>query len=129
MERTQRGEKVRAVLRYLVTAIGRPTNFKTMMARSRLQPLGHDPPPSPLPPSPRPLRNADGGWRCRGLCVSPCSSASLRLMPFPKTTRPPPLPVESICRPSEQHFATLRISFQRRHILLQMHQPVLLLPP
>ena len=27
-ERTQHGDEVRAVLRYLVTAIGRPTNFK-----------------------------------------------------------------------------------------------------
>ena len=29
-ERTQHGGEVRAVLRYLVTAIGRPTNSKTM---------------------------------------------------------------------------------------------------
>ena len=35
-ERTQHGEEVRAVLRYLVTATERPTNFKTMMARPRL---------------------------------------------------------------------------------------------
>ena len=35
-EKTQQGEEVRAVLRYLVTAIERSTNFKTMMARLRL---------------------------------------------------------------------------------------------
>ena len=73
-ERNIHGEKVRAVLRYLVTAIGRPANFKTLMARPRLESLGHDAPPSP---SPRPLRYADGGWRCRSLCASLCSCASL----------------------------------------------------
>ena len=52
-ERTQHGEEVRAVLRYLVvTAIGRPTILKTMMARTRLQSLGHDAPLPPLPPYP-----------------------------------------------------------------------------
>ena len=51
-ERTQRGEEVRAVLRYLVTAIERLTNFKTMMARPRLQSLGHDDPLPPPPASP-----------------------------------------------------------------------------
>ena len=35
-ERTQHGGEVRAVLRYLVTAIGRPTTFKTMMSQPRL---------------------------------------------------------------------------------------------
>ena len=35
-EKTQDGEEVRAVLRYLVTAIGRPKNFKTIMAGPRL---------------------------------------------------------------------------------------------
>ena len=55
-ERTQHDGEVRAVLRYLVTAVGRPTKFKTMMARPKLQSLGHDtpPPPPPLPPSPPP---------------------------------------------------------------------------
>ena len=52
-ERTQHGEEVRAVLHYLSTAIGMSTNFKTMMARPRLQSLGHDAPPSP-PPVPLP---------------------------------------------------------------------------
>ena len=68
-ERTQHGEGVRAVLRYLVTAMGRPTNSKTMMARPRLQFLEHGAPPSTPPsslPPPRPLRDADGVWRCRG---------------------------------------------------------------
>ena len=37
----------------------------------------------PLPPCPRPLRDADGGWRCRSLCASLCSFASLRFMPIP----------------------------------------------
>ena len=41
MARTQHAQEVRAVLRYLVTAIGRPINFKTTMARPRLQSLGH----------------------------------------------------------------------------------------
>ena len=52
-ERTQYGDEVRAVLRYLVTAIGRPTNFKTRMARPRLESLGMTP---PLPPSPPPRK-------------------------------------------------------------------------
>ena len=47
-ERTQHREEVRAFLRYLVTAIGRPINFKTMMARPRLQST----PPLPPPLSP-----------------------------------------------------------------------------
>ena len=40
-------------------------------------------PPSPLPPSPlpRPLSDADGGCRCRSLCASLRSFASLRFMP------------------------------------------------
>ena len=33
--RTQQGEKVRAALRYVVTAIGRPTSSNMMMARPR----------------------------------------------------------------------------------------------
>ena len=41
-EKTQQGGEVKAVLRYLVTAIGRPTTVKTMMARPRLQSLGQD---------------------------------------------------------------------------------------
>ena len=41
-ERTQHREEIRAVLRYFVTAIGRPTKFKRMMARPRLQSLGQD---------------------------------------------------------------------------------------
>ena len=51
-ERTQHDEEVRAVLCYLVTATRRPTFFKTMMAKPRLQSLGHDAPPSPPPPAP-----------------------------------------------------------------------------
>ena len=50
-ERRQHGEQVRAVSRYLVTAIGRRTNFKTMMAKPRLQSLGHGAPPPPFPPA------------------------------------------------------------------------------
>ena len=44
------GRSYRAVLRYLVTAVGRPTTFKTIVAKPRLESLGHDPPPPP--PSP-----------------------------------------------------------------------------
>ena len=85
-EKTQHGEEVRAVLCYLVTAIKSPTTFNTMMAKPRLQSLGHDAPPSapppflpfplppsrsplpapPLSPSPRPLRTHEyklGGAR------------------------------------------------------------------
>ena len=49
-ERTQQGEEVRAVLRYLVTVIRRPTDCKAMMARPTLQSLGQDalPPPGRL---------------------------------------------------------------------------------
>ena len=52
-EITQRGKEVRAVLRYLVPAIGRPTNFKSLMARPRLQFLGQDAPLTSPTPSPR----------------------------------------------------------------------------
>ena len=48
-------------------------------------------------------------WRVAlQLCVSPFHAISAR------TTRLPPLLVETICRPSEQPFATLRISSQRQ---------------
>ena len=59
------------------------------MAKPRLQSLGHDvspSPPPPFPPSslPQLLRDADGGgWRCRNLCASLGSFASLRSMPIP----------------------------------------------
>ena len=33
-------------------------------------------------PSPRPLTDADGEWRCRSLCASLCSFAFLRFMPI-----------------------------------------------
>ena len=82
-ERTQHGEEVMAVLCYLVTAIRGSTTFNTMMAKPRVQSLGHDAPPSPPSPSPRPLRDADGGWRCRSLCASLCSFASVIFMPIP----------------------------------------------
>ena len=133
-ERTQHGEEVRAVLRYLVTAIGRPTNFKTVMARPRLQSLGHDAPPLapplPPPPSPRPRRDADGGWRCRSLCASLCSFASLRFMPIPHEQLGSFLYAS---KPSAGLLSSLSLPFEfhpeDRHILLQMSQPVLLLPP
>ena len=59
--RTQQDEEVRATSRYLVTAMGRPTNVKTMMARPKLRSLGQDAPSStllypPLPPSLFPYR-------------------------------------------------------------------------
>ena len=49
-ERKKAKKSGRSVLRYLVTAIGMPTNFKTTMARPRLQSLGQDAPPPPSPP-------------------------------------------------------------------------------
>ena len=41
-ERIQHGEDVGAVLRHLVTAIGKLKNIKSMMARPRILSLGHD---------------------------------------------------------------------------------------
>ena len=92
-------------------------------------------PPSPLPlspppTSPRPLRDADGGWRCRGLCALLCSSACLRLTPFPHeqlssllySSKPFAGLLSSLSPPFEFHS-------KDRHILLQINQSVLLLPP
>ena len=129
-ERTQHGEEVMAVLCYLVTAIRGSTTFNTMMAKPRVQSLGHDAPPSPPSPSPRPLRDADGGWRCRSLCTSLCSFASLRFVPFPHEQ------LDSVLyssKPSACLLSSLSPTFEvhskDRHILLQMIHPVFLFPP
>ena len=121
-ERTQHGEDVRAVLCNLVTAIRRPTTFKTMMAKPRLQSLGHDAPPSPSSSS-RPLGDADGEWRCRSL------RASLRFMPTPHEQTGFFL---HSSKPSASLLSSLSPSFEfhpkDRHIVLQMIHPVFLLP-
>ena len=96
---------------------------------------GRPPHPAPLPPPGRlerptvPLREADGGWHCRGLCASLCSFAFLRLMPFSHEQ----LGSLLYSKPSAGLLSSLSPPFEfrpkDRHILLQMSQPVLLLPP
>ena len=87
-------------------------------------------PPPPPSPSSRPLRDADGGWRCRSLCASLCSFASLRFMPIPHEQ------LGSILyssKPSASLLSSLSLPFEfhskDRHILLQIIHPVFLCPP
>ena len=77
-------------------------------------PLPPRPPSSLPPPSPRPLRDADGGCPHLGFCVSLCSSACLRGMPFPHEE------IARLLHPAKPsagllnsiYFATLQISLK-----------------
>ena len=104
---------------------GRSTNFKTMMARPRLQSLGHDAPPSDCLEMP----TVDGAAAAFAhlalqLWVSPSYATSAWTTPLP------PLLVETIRRTSEQPSAILRKRYSKRpNTLLQMSCPVLLFSP
>ena len=95
------------------------------------------PPPLPLPPPffppapfPRPLRDADGGWRCGSLCASLFSFASFHFKPIPYEQLGSLLHSSKLSAGLPGRLsAPLEFYSIYLYVLLQMSQPVLLLPP
>ena len=93
-------------------------------------------PPTPLspslpppPPTPPPRRDADGGWRFRGLRVSLCSSTALRVMPFPHERvfpllSPSKLSAGLLCNLSPP----FELNSKFYYSFLQAHHPIIFLP-